>query len=41
MEGWSLRVISLNDLLQVKRKSNRLKDLADAEELEKIQQESK
>jgi len=41
MEGWSLRVISLNDLLQAKRKSNRLKDLADAEELEKIQKESK
>jgi len=36
LEGRELRVISMRDLIKVKKKSARLKDLADADELEKI-----
>jgi hypothetical protein len=35
-EGMKLNVISRSDLLQSKKASERLKDLADAEELEKL-----
>ncbi len=40
-KGLILNVISLNDLLRCKRSSKRLKDLADAEELEKISRKQK
>ncbi len=36
-EGTKLNIISKNDLLQSKKASERLKDLADAEELEKLE----
>ena len=35
-EGLELNIISKGDLLECKKKSGRLKDLADAEELEKL-----
>ena len=39
IDGDKLRLISLNDLIESKKSSTRLKDLADAEELEKILKE--
>lgn len=37
---WTVSIISLSDLLKSKRSTGRLKDLADVEELEKIQNDS-
>jgi hypothetical protein len=41
LESLTINIISLVDLVEVKRRSDRLKDQADAEELRKIQEQTK
>jgi hypothetical protein len=40
IEDVSVKIISITDLIQVKKSSDRLKDRADAEELEKTETNS-